>query len=94
MSFEEFAAIRLLIRPLMLFAAIVMTFGYFVGAPGHEARSAILWAGVVMVALWLAYELGLALARAEIRRVRMTAEETPESTAREASRRWSGEDGT
>jgi hypothetical protein len=77
MTLEEFVSIRFLLRPYMVFAAVILSFGYFFYADDPVAQEPILWVGAASLALWLAYELALAMIRAECKRARARAEREP-----------------
>lgn len=65
---------RLLIRPIMAFNAVVLPFVYLT-IPPWEDRSQVLLTGVILLGLYLAFEIALALARADRKRERIVAEE-------------------
>lgn len=65
---------RLLVRPIAVFNAVVLPFVYLT-IPPWDDRSEVVLTGVILLGLYLAFEVALAMSRAERKRRRIVAEE-------------------
>lgn len=75
MTFHEFRTLRLIVRPAMLFLALVGAFAFFYPGTTLENRESILWTAVVLGAAWITYEVALLMVAAEVKRTQIVAQQ-------------------